>query len=152
MAELDTITITNPIGEDFECRFNGELYTLPANGNKAFPKFLAFHIVKHLSDKMLGEAKEKLRKKHAKDNPYVPQASTLFNHDNPLRRMRLYDCLCSTELVQEAILAYNYKGFVGEMKEYDEYVAQKQKKEGPTEPSETEKRGPGRPKKSEPVE
>jgi hypothetical protein len=145
MAELDTIEITNPEKEDFEVRFNGELYTLKAGETKAYPKFLSFHIARHLSERMFGKLKEKLRKKHGKDNPFVPQMSTLFNHDNPERRKNLYNILKSKEFVEEAVVAYNLKGFVGEMKEYDDYVdGIKHTSAEPTSP----KRGPGRPTKT----
>lgn len=145
MAELDTIDITNPLKEDFDVRFNGELYTLAGLETKAYPKFLCFHIAKHLSEKMLSDHKEKLRKKHGKDNPFIPQATTLFNHDNPSRRKALYDILKSKPLVEEAVIAFNLKGFVGEMKEYDDYVDARSQ---PVDPTETPKRGPGRPKKN----
>lgn len=127
MAELDTIEIINPLAEDFTVRFNGEPYTLKAGAQVHYPRFLALHIARHISDKLLSDKKEALRKKHGKDNPYVPQASTLFNHDNPSRRIALYQILRDTELVQEAVTKSNLKGFVGEMAEYDEYIASQQK-------------------------
>ena len=126
MAELDTIEIINPLDEEFVVRYNGEPYKLASKATGFYPTFLAIHIAKHISDKMLSDKKEKLRKKHGKENPFVPQTSTLFNYDNPERRIALYEVFRDKDLVQKAIENSNLKGFVGDMAEYDAYVAKKE--------------------------
>lgn len=122
MAEFDTTSIANPLKEDFAVNFNGERYEIGAGEKKSFPEFLAFHIAKHLSDKMLGDEIEKV-KKAEKENPFNPRVGQMLVYDNPQRRMRLYDILGSKEKVEACINAYPFKGFIGEISEYDEYVA-----------------------------
>lgn len=123
MAELDTIPVYNPLNEDFVCRFNGEPYKVSAKSDKHFPSFLAFHIAKHLSDTMLVPDLMDLKKEAAKNSsPYNPKNAQLMIYDNPRRRMTLYDILKSKELVEQCIQAFPFKGFVGEMAEYDAYV------------------------------
>lgn len=121
MAELDTITVYNPLNEDFEVRFNGELYSVPATGNKTFPSFLAFHVAKHLSDKILNKEVAKIKKAKS-DNPYRPQVAQIIIHDNAKRRMALYDVLKDKELVGHVIVAFNFKGLIGDLKEFEDYV------------------------------
>lgn len=133
MAELDTLWVHNPLPQDFKWRYNGEMYSVPAENGKSFPQGLAFHMAKHLSDACLAPQWEKLQKEKAsgEENQRVNQAVI---YDTPQRRIALYDILGSKELVQECINAFNFKGFIGEMSVYDEYVekeiAKKAKKEG----------------------
>lgn len=123
MAELDAVEIVNPTNEDFSCRYNGELYTLKAKERKAFAKYVAFHIAKHLSTKMLeGLFTEKERADRAK----MFEISQLHVYDNPKRRIALYQMLGDTMLVQEVIKAYPFKGFIGEMSEYEQFVKKEQ--------------------------
>lgn len=121
MAELDTILIKNPTKEEFQVRFNGEMYKLQALEERAYPEFLAFHIAKHLSDKMLGKDVAKLKAKN-KDNPYNPLVGQMMVYDNPQRRMYLFDIFNSKEKVEACVNAYPFKGFIGEVSEYDAYV------------------------------
>jgi len=121
MAELDTLGLTNPTKLDFEVRFNGELYRVGAGEQKAFPEFLAFHIAKHLSDKILSVEIEKIRKEHS-ENPYRPQIGQLMVYDNPKRRIALFDIFGTKEKVEACIAAYPFKSFIGEMNEYEDYV------------------------------
>lgn len=121
MAEFDTIYVTNPLNEDFAVRFNGENYELGKKERKSFPEFLGFHVAKHLSDKMLGTEIEKL-KKAEKENPFNPRVGQLLVYDNPKRRITLFQILGSKKLVEECISAYPFKGFIGEMSEYDEFA------------------------------
>lgn len=126
MAELDVCFVSNPTGENFVVRFNGELYTVPPEG-KHFPQFLSFHIAKHLSDSLLSTELIKLKQATKKmDNPYNPAVAQLQVYDNPKRRIALYDILGTKELVQACINSYPFKDFIGDMKEYDEYVAKKE--------------------------
>lgn len=127
MAELDTVSVHNPLDHEFQVRFNGEIYTLPANSSRQYPQFLAFHIAKHLSDSMLRPEAEKTRKSN-KENPYNPALGQLIVYDNPKRRIALYDIFGSRELVDECIANYPFKGFIGEISEYEEYVAKAEKK------------------------
>lgn len=128
MAELDTIVVTNPTKDDFTVNFNGEPYFIGKSEQKAFPEFLAFHIAKHLSDKMLGEEVEKLRKEKT-DNPYRPRVGQLMVYDNPKRRIALYQIFGDKDKVESCIAAYPFKGFVGEMREYDDFVTKESAKE-----------------------
>jgi len=124
MAELDTIILTNPTASDFTWQYNGEAYTVPANSTKPFAKFVGYHLAKHLSSKMI---QEELDKKLAKDKTKNPNqkasiVSQAMIYDNPQRRITLYQILNDKEIVQEVIKAYPFKGFVGEMSEYEDYV------------------------------
>lgn len=128
MAEMDTLFVTNPLGVPFTIRFNGEPYVVPAEG-KHYPQFLAFHIAKHLSDVPINLAIQKSQtKKDVQENPYNPAIAQMQVYDNPMRRIALYDILGSKALVQACIESYPFKSFIGEMSEYDDYVAKKEKK------------------------
>lgn len=122
MAEFDTVNIFNPLKEEFTARWNGEPYTLKAGERRTFPTFLAIHIAKHLSDKCLAPQVEAIKKEQT-DNPYRPAVAQLMVYDNPKRRIALYTILGSKELVEQAVNASGYKGFVGNMSEYDDFVA-----------------------------
>ncbi len=130
MAEFETIEFTNPTKESFSVRFNGELYTVGAGETHSYPRFLAFHVAKHLSNKMLDKEAAKLREQF-KESVYVPQEATLMNHDNPSRRIALYDILGSKVAVEECVTAIPFKAFIGEMSVYDSYVAKKESKLAP---------------------
>ncbi len=127
MAEYETISLTNPTEAKFVSRFNGELYSVEAGETKNYPSFLAFHIAKHLSDKMLNVLEQKMQKTKT-DNPYRPEVIQLVIHDNPKRRIALYDIFKSKPLVEQCISAFPFKGFIGEMSEYDLYVEKASKK------------------------
>ena len=121
MAELDSIRIKNPLSEDFICRFNGELYKVLAESEAYFPQFLSFHIAKYLSDLIISKEVEKVKKAKT-DNPFNPMVAQLEIYDNPKRRISLYDILGSKELVEQCLKVFPFKGFIGEMSEYDNYV------------------------------
>lgn len=127
MAELDTIEVYNPLPEAFSVRFNGQMYTIEAKASKHFPQFLAFHLAKHLSDKMLMPDLVKIKKSSTKENSFNPQNAQLMIYDNPQRRIYLYDVLKNKSLVESCIGQFPFKPFVGEIKEYDEYVEKKLK-------------------------
>ena len=122
MAEFDTTNVYNPLDEDFQVRFNGELYTIGDGETKTFPEFLAFHIAKHLSDKVLTKNVEKLKKEN-KENPYNPKLAQLMIYDNAERRIALFDILQSKDIVERCIGAYPFKGLIGDLSKYDEYVS-----------------------------
>lgn len=123
MAELDTIEIYNPLKEEVTIRFNGEPYKVPGLSSKHYPQFLAFHIAKHLSDKVLEPELQKIKKANTKENSFNPKNAQLMIYDNVERRIALYDILKSKELVQTCIAQFPLKGFIGVMKDYDDYVA-----------------------------
>lgn len=123
MAELDTCSIKNPSKEDFSARFNGELYTVRAGESKTYPKYLVYHLAKHLSNQLMDKEVRVLIAQYEKDSPYVPQVGALMNHDNPTRRKYLYDILGSKAEVESCLQQLQFKSFIGEMREYDKYVA-----------------------------
>ncbi len=132
MAEYDTILIKNPTTEDFSVRFNGELYKLAAGDSRAYPAFVAFHIAKHLSNKMLDVEARKLMEEF-KENPFVPQVSVLMNHDNPSRRIALHQILLKRNLVEDCMIAVQLKSFIGDMSVYDKFIAKEEEPEIPEE-------------------
>lgn len=121
MAELDSIVVYNPTDKDFSCRFNGELYTVPAHGQKEWAQFLALHVAKHFSDALLNVQVEEI-KKTPSESPFRPEITQLIIHDNPKRRIALYTVLRNKENVERVITAFPFKGFIGEMNEYDAFV------------------------------
>jgi hypothetical protein len=123
MAELDTVSVRNPSKDDFTVRFNGEPYTVLAGETKHYPLYLSFHIAKHLSDKLLQSELLKATK-GKQDSQFSPHVSQVMIYDTPKRRIALYDILKSKQLVEDCVKAFNFKGFIGEMSEYDDYVAQ----------------------------
>ena len=134
MAELDTQILTNPTAEDFTWNFNGEPYTLPKDSSKAFAKFVAYHLAKHLSSKMIeGDLNQELAKDKTKNlNQKALIISQAMIYDNPRRRIALYKILGDKTSVQEVIKAYPFKGFVGEMSEYENFVAKEETPVGET--------------------
>lgn len=137
MAEFETVVITNPTKADFTARWNGELYTVKAGASKSYPMFLAFHIAKHLTTSMLEKEAGKLREEF-KESVTVPQVSTLMNHDNPSRRIALYDVLATRELVESFFIHNPFKSFVGDMSIYDKYVEKKEAKSAPASSGDSE--------------
>lgn len=138
MAELDTILVANPTSEDFEVRFNGERYVLKAGEITQKPQFLARHIAKHLSDKMLQEKVIEMRKGYEKKKEKMPDVlqTQVVMYDNPDRRITLYQILRSKEEVERTVKAYpQFKqmdgkdNFIGEMKTYDDFVIGFEKKQ-----------------------
>jgi hypothetical protein len=125
--EHESIEITNPTKQDFTVNFNGEPYTLSAGDTNKYSRFLAFHLAKHLSTRMLEPEATKL-KEEFKESVYVPQVGTLMNHDNPSRRIALYDILGSKNEVENFFIAIPLKSFIGDMSKYDAYVAKKEAK------------------------
>jgi hypothetical protein len=117
MSEFDSVILNNTTTEDFVHNFNGEPYTLPAESSRAFSKFVAFHLAKHLATKLV---EADISEDEKKKNPSVVTQRTVY--DNPQLRIALYKILKDTKLVQDVIMAYPYKGFVGEMSIYQDYV------------------------------
>ena len=121
MADFDSIAVHNPLKEPFMVRFNGEPYTLQAGETRMWPAFLAYHVAKHLSNEILAPEIAKI-KRASGDNPYRPAHAQLMVYDNPSRRISLYDILGSKAEVENCIKAFNFKGFIGDMRDYEEHV------------------------------
>lgn len=122
--EFESIKITNPTKQDFSVRYNGELYELHAGVTDSYPRAVAFHMAKHLTTRMLEPEAQKLREEF-KESVYIPQESTLMNHDNPSRRIALYDVLGNRGEVDKFFIAIPLKSFVGDMSIYDKHVEKK---------------------------
>uniref|UniRef100_A0A6H1ZVL5 Uncharacterized protein n=1 Tax=viral metagenome TaxID=1070528 RepID=A0A6H1ZVL5_9ZZZZ len=125
MAELDTINIINPTSEDFTWKYNGEPYTITAGETQTFVKRVAFHLAKHLSTQMIQNDEKKKMTKKDKDDPHARihlKIAQLTIYDTHERRIALYKILKDINLVQEVIQVYPFKGFIGEMDLYKEFV------------------------------
>ena len=131
MAELDTVSLTNPTKEDFTFNFNGEAYTVKTGETKSFGKFAGYHLAKHLSTHMIVEdAMSKATKKDMDDPRAIvhSKVAQLNVYDTPERRIALYTILKNTNEVIEVVRSYPFKGFVGDMKMYEDFVAKMEKK------------------------
>ena len=130
--DLSVVEITNPTSEDFTQRWNGEPYLILAGEQKSFAKPVAYHIAKHLSTKMvINDVLSKASKKDM-DNPHAAvhvQVSQLSNNDTHERRIALYKILKDGQKVLDVIQRYPFKGFIGEMSEYEAFVEKASKKE-----------------------
>lgn len=133
-SQFETVEVLNPLSEEFKVRFNGELYRIEGETKKSYPRFLAFHVAKHLSDRMLVPELEKRNKKQKEGDVYNPLIAQLMIYDNAIRRITLYDILKSKFLVEECIKAFPFKGFIGEMADYDEHVAKLEEPKAPKVP------------------
>jgi len=58
-TSYDQTVIYNPMDEDFVCNWDGKPYTIGADATASFPEFLAYHIAKHLTEKILYSKVEK---------------------------------------------------------------------------------------------
>ena len=149
MTELTTLEIKNPTSEDFTWRYNGEPYTIKAKESATFVRPVAIHLAKHLSTQMVqGDLKNAMTKKD-KENPNAAvhyKISQLAIYDTHERRIALYKILNDETLVLDVIKAYPFKGFIGEMNKYEDFVKkskeplkQKESKEDEPKPKELSK-------------
>ena len=122
MNELDVISLTNPTSEDFTVAYNGQPFTIKANETASFSKFVGFHIAKHLSTKMI---EDDIPEKMKKAQPVLVAQRTVY--DSHFRRIALYKILGNKDVVVQVIAAYPFKGFIGEMKEYEKFVEEQEK-------------------------
>lgn len=125
LKEHDAVLVKNPTSEDFSWKFNGELYTVKTKEIKSFSKFVALHLAKHLSTKMIvDEATEKMTKKEREDKnaPIHGKISQLGTYDTPERRIALFKILENIELAEYCVTLYPFKGFVGDMEIYKQFV------------------------------
>lgn len=125
MPSLDVITLFNPTASDFVGTWNGEDYTLKADSSDSFSKFVGFHLATNLAKQMINESFSDADKQNIKKSVTISQ--TLL-YDNPKLRIALYKILRSIPEVQECIMAYPYKGFVGDMDEYKNFVKKEEAK------------------------
>lgn len=131
MNELETVRITNPTSTDFTHRFNGQPFTIKAGESKEFSKMVAFHLAKHLSTKMITEEAEKRMTKKDRETPNAAvhlEIAQLATYDTHQRRIALYEILGDTNLVVEVIRAYPFKGFIGDMSLYEDFVKKSREK------------------------
>lgn len=134
MAEFDSVSITNPTSEDFTWNYNGEPYTIEKGATKVFMKHVGFHLAKHLSSKMIDEVYTEKNKKflhgNAQQDSRVRAAQAelaqLMVFDNPKRRIALYQITGDEKIAEEIVKAYPFRGFIGDMKEYVDFVKSKE--------------------------
>ena len=130
--DLSVVEITNPTSEDFGWRWNGEMYTIEAGETKGFARPVAYHLAKHLSGKMISEAALKGVSKKDMDNPNAAihvHVAQLNSYDTHERRIALYQILKDGQKVLQVIQRYPFKGFIGNMSEYEAFVEKSSKKE-----------------------
>ncbi len=51
--ENDLLVIRNPLAADFSTTWGQQNFTVPKNGEKVYPRFIAEHLAKHLTDAIL---------------------------------------------------------------------------------------------------
>lgn len=123
--DLSAIEITNPTSEDFTWNYNGEPYTIKAGQAAVFAKPVAYHLAKHLSTKMIVQPLQETMTKKDRDDKNAPvhvKISQLSIYDTHERRIALYKILRKGDLVLDLITRYPFKGFIGEMSEYQKFV------------------------------
>jgi len=133
--DLESVELFNPTALDFTWRYNGTPYTIAAGEKKAFAKPVAYHLAKHLSSRMVVEEEwQKLTHKQAETakadhrNAIHLKVAQLQTYDTHERRVALYKILLDTKRVLDVITHYPFKGFIGEMNLYQEFVEKVQKK------------------------
>lgn len=127
--DLSSVEITNPTSEDFTWRYNGTAYTVKAGERKAFAKPVSFHLAKHLSTKMIVEDAQKKMTKTDEKTPNAAihmKISQLGTYDTPERRIALYKIFGGVEHVTAVITHYPFKGFIGEMNDYQSFVTKQE--------------------------
>ena len=131
MQELEVIDITNPSSEDFSWRYNGELFTIKAGEKRGFAKAVALHIAKHLSTKMVCDYAMSTANKKDMADPRAAihvKISQLNTYDTHERRIALYQILGNVDIVIQVIANYPFKGFIGDMDEYQKFVEKSKEK------------------------
>jgi len=139
MAELDVVQVTNPSSEDFTHNFNGEPYTILAGESKTFAQFVAYHLAKHLSSKLIDEevrskAKTKdLETMNSKVNFELAQQQV---YDTPKRRIALFkmfdlggnDFSIIEENIKNVLQRYPFKGTLGDLSIWTKFLAEESAK------------------------
>ena len=132
--DLESVSISNPTDADFTWRYNGTPYTILAKETKQFAKPVAFHLAKHLSTQMVTGDLMKTATKKDMDNPQAAihvKAAQLTTYDTHERRIALYKILQDADRVVEVVRRYPFKGFIGDMKIYEDFVGKSAGKEKP---------------------
>lgn len=131
MQELNVIEITNPTSSDFSWAYNGEKFTVKAGEKIGFAGSVSLHLAKHLSTKMIcDEAMSKATKADLK-NPNAAvhtKVSQLSTYDTHERRIALYKIFGNIDTVVKVIEKYPFRGFIGDMDEYQKFVEKSQGK------------------------
>ena len=123
--DLESVSITNPTDADFTWRYNGTPYTIMAKETKQFAKPVAYHLAKHLSIKMVTDDLMKSMTKKDAENPNAAihtKAAQLTTYDTHERRIALFKILGDKDRVVQVIQRYPFKGFIGEMSVYEQFV------------------------------
>ena len=125
MDNLESVEITNPTAEDFTWRYNGTPYTIAKGETKAFARPVAYHLAKHLAIKtIVDSASAKITKKE-QENPNAAihvKIAQLATYDTHELRIMLYKILKDGDSVLNVIKGYPFKGFIGEMSLYEDFV------------------------------
>lgn len=125
MDNLESIDITNPTEDDFTWRYNGIPYTVKAGETKAFARPVAYHLAKHLAIKMITEEASKKVTVKDRENPHAAvhvKISQLSTYDTPELRVALFQVLGNGDAVLDVVKRYPFKGFIGEMSLYENFV------------------------------
>lgn len=128
--DLESVELTNPTDADFTWRYNGIPYTILAKETKQFAKPVAYHLAKHLSTNMVTDELMKTATKKDMDNPNAAihvKAAQLTTYDTHERRIALYKILKDESKVPAVVQRYPFKGFIGDMNIYQEFVQKKEK-------------------------
>lgn len=128
--DLESVELTNPTDADFTWRYNGIPYTVLAGETKQFAKPVAYHLAKHLSTKMVTDDLMKTATKKDMENPNAAihvKAAQLTTYDTHERRIALYKILKDETRVPLVVQRYPFKGFIGDMNLYQEFVQKKEK-------------------------
>lgn len=123
--DLTVVEIINPTSEDFSWRWNGDPYSIKSGEKKAFAKPVAYHMAKHLSSKMISDDAIKGVSKKDIDSPNAAihvKVAQLHTYDTHERRIALFKILNDSQKVVEVIQRYPFKGFIGEMPLYQQFV------------------------------
>lgn len=77
----DTINFVSILDEDWECRYDGKLYKIPARSSTPYRVVVAQHFAKHMVDKILQELydKEAKTKKIELSSPKHPRAKLFID-------------------------------------------------------------------------
>lgn len=85
--QQDQLTVVNPTDESFTVKWAGNPYTLTAHQQLIWPRFLAEHFAKHLTDSILLKREEKARLEYKKSgrpmSEYIPPALLNSRRERP---------------------------------------------------------------------
>lgn len=67
--EQDLLVVRNILPKDFTAAWGGQPFTILANGEKVYPRFIAEHMAKHMTDAALLQREEDIAKKQGISRP-----------------------------------------------------------------------------------